>query len=381
MLQPLKQIVLLASIFLILQAIIPKGPPGKLTAAAGDAPLQTTITYQKGDGKGLVSETDDGTLSSKFVEGTLSRFSEYQGEGSENSLLLKRLLETSGGETTVETKRAVIKFPNIIGSGAGQIPRVAKITSATLKLVMNAFSSPAPLSASVYRILEDWSETESGYLKSPGWRGRHPAGNESDTPNQWTNFGASTPTSSESPPVTEAIQAPNILGGTVSFDITKAVENWADGKPNNGVMLKLFEETPGGTLRLVSFYSSEWSETKLRPLLEVTYTTEVAAPPPAPAPAPTPAPTATPTPPAPTPTPPTPAPAPAPKPAAKPPTPKPAPAPTPVPVPPEPEKPTPPPTPAPEPEERPKPNIITSIFTIIQNRILETWESIIRLFR
>lgn len=375
-----KKLILLLVALITLNYISPNGA-NRQPAAISDALSQTvTVTYQKGDGKGDISETDDGTLSSRFVEGTQSRSGEYQGDGSENSLLLKRVAETSGGQTTVETKRIIIKFPNIIGGETNQIPRGAKINSAALKLVINAFNSPSAISASVYRILEGWTETESGYLKSPSWRERIPTLSESDTATQWTNFGADTPTSSESPPIAEAVQIPYMLGGTISFDITKAVENWAAGNPNNGVMLKLFQESPAGTLRLASFYSSEWSEVELHPLLEVTYTMEATPPPPAPTPTPVPAPVATPTPPSPTPPPPTPTPTPTPAPK-----PKPTPAPTPTPkklAPAAVEKPsesivvvT------PKIEEKPKLNIVTIVFTVIQKRILETWESIIRLFR
>lgn len=399
MLQPLKQIALLASIFLILQAIIPAGAPEKLTATAGDVLLQTTITYQKGDGKGDASETDDGTISSRFVEGTQSRSGEYQGDGSENSLLLKRAVETSGGETLNETKRIVVKFPNIIGDGAAQIPPGSEISSAELKLILNSYSSPSPLSASAYLVLEDWTETESGYLKSPSWRERVPTLSESDTATQWTNFGADTPTSSESPAIVEAVQIPNILGGTVSFNITAAVRAWTDGKSNNGVMLKFFAENPGGTLRLASFYSSEWSNKELRPKLEVTYIPPSPEPTPEPAPEPEPAPSAPQTDAdstqtnAETPEPePKPEPQPLPPPAAPEPEPSPPPEPAPSEAPPAEPTPVPSlePTPEPsdeglteqaEPEEQLQPDPLTRFFRLIQKSILETWAKIIELFR
>ncbi len=376
MTQLLKKLFLLLAVLIALNYISPN-VDNRQSAAISDASNQTiTVTYQKGDGKGDVSETDDGTLSSRFIEGTQSRSGEYQGDGSENSLLLKRIAETSDGQTTVETKRIVIKFPNITGSETKQIPRGAKINSAALKLVINSFNAPSAISASVYSMLEGWTETESGYLKSPSWRERIPALGESDTTTQWTNFGADTPISSESPPLAEAVQIPYMLGGTISFDITKAVENWAGGKPNNGVMLKLYQESPAATLRLASFYSSEWSGVELRPLLEVTYTTEV-TPPPAPTPAPIPTPTATPTPPTPIPPPPTPTPAPAPKPQPTPPAPKPIPAPIPTPEKPAPatvEKPSESPiVVTPKIEEKPTLNIVTIVFTVIQKRILEKW--------
>src|SRR3989344_1932228 len=118
----LKKLLLLFVALIALNYISPNEVKRQSAATVNAAGQPITITYQKGDGKGAVSETDDGTLESRFVEGTLSRFSEYQGEGTENSLLLKRVLETSGGETIIETNRVVIKFPNIIGVGAAPGP-------------------------------------------------------------------------------------------------------------------------------------------------------------------------------------------------------------------------------------------------------------------
>ncbi|MDO8500186.1 MAG: DNRLRE domain-containing protein [bacterium] len=399
--QLFKKLLFLLLTLAALNYLLPGGTSGQSAATLESVIKTTTVTYQKGDGKSAVSETDDGTLESHYIEGTLSRFSEYQGNGAENQLILKRAKETSGEETSIDTKRAIIKFPNIIGSETNQIPTGAKINSATLKLVMNDLSALTAISTNAYRILESWTETESGYLKSPGWRNRTPAVNENDTTKLWTNLGADAPISSENVPVAEAVQIPNARGSVVSFDITKATQAWADGSPNNGIMLKLSEETPGGTLRLVSFYSSEWEEATLRPMLKVNYsytvTIEIAPTPPVePTPIP---PTATPTP-APSPLPPTPIPATPPKTTPHIPSPKPITTPVPMACTQE-AKQCPdgsyvsrtdkncefakcpaiePPAPAPKIEEQ-KPSIIANIFIIIQNRILDTWESIMRLFR
>lgn len=388
MMAHLKQLMLLVAVLLVVNIALPAQDDRKLAGGLDAVSTQTkTATYHKGDGQGAVSETDDGTITSRYAEGTLGRFSEYQGDGTENSLQLKRVVNTSGGETLNETKRVVIKFPNIIGNEAGKIPLGVKIVSSTLRLVLNTFSSyTSALNASVYFVLEDWTETESGYLKSPGWRYRYPVENESDTTNKWTNLGADTPTSSESPPIKEAVQIPYIIGNTISFDVTKAVQAWVDGKPNNGVMLKLFQEAPGGTLRLAGFYSSEWSEVGLRPKLEVVYEVKVVSLPPTPAPtleavstssAPAPL---VPPPPMPTPTiKPEQAPS-APKSAVAP-TLKPMPAPMLVPPSAESEKPAAPSTPLLEPERRPKPDFVQNIFIVIQRSILATWAKIIELIK
>src|SRR3989338_7601011 len=87
-----------------------------------------TVSYQRGDEKNDTSETDDGTLLSRYVDGTVPRPTEFQGDGSGSSIVLKRAIETSGGETVVDTQRIAIKFPNILGNGTNQIPLNTEIS-------------------------------------------------------------------------------------------------------------------------------------------------------------------------------------------------------------------------------------------------------------
>lgn len=341
----------------------------------------TTATYQKGDGKGTVSETDDGTIYNRYIETTLARPFDFQGEGDGTLLTLRRLKETTGSETLIEVKRFLIKFPNIIGTNTSQIPPGSTITAATLKLTVSAVYGEN-VRTSAYRVLESWQESQSGNLQSPSWRQRVPSLNQSE--NLWTNQGIETPTSADQNILVENVVIPRASGDILSLNITSAAQAWTNNQPNEGITLRFADETAYSTLRLVSFYSSDNETQSFRPLLEVMYTAPVAETPPAPPPAPAPAPTPTPEP-APVPAPApilTPAPTPAPTPT---PAPKPAPAPLPTPAPTPAPKPTPAPTPAPMPppavQPETKPSIsFTARITTLMRTILEKMTKLLSLF-
>ena len=108
----------LTAIFFVIGFLTPPPPHGN-RAAISTASASTTATYQKGDGKGIVSETDDGTIYSRYVETTLARPFDFQGDGDGTLLTLRRLKETTGSETLIEVKRFLIKFPNNAGEFSG----------------------------------------------------------------------------------------------------------------------------------------------------------------------------------------------------------------------------------------------------------------------
>ena len=96
-----------------------------------------TVTYQQGDGKGSPSDTDD-----SWLEGD----STSTNHGAELSILVD----------DSPNYHAVIKFPNIFGGGANQIPLGSTINSATLTLVV--FDPGSDIS--VYQITESWVESQ-----------------------------------------------------------------------------------------------------------------------------------------------------------------------------------------------------------------------------
>jgi len=90
-----------------------------------------------------------------------------------------------------------------------------------------------------------------------------------------------------------------IIPGWHQFDITAAVQAWANGEPNYGILLRSWDAYWNSRAEN-SFYSSEYKETEKHPRLIVYYTREDATPTPTPSATPTvtltPTMTATPTP-------------------------------------------------------------------------------------
>ena len=96
------------------------------------------VTFQKGDGQGDVSETDDAYMES---------------DDEDDNFGDRRSLNVDGRPHN----HAVLKFPNIFGNGAGQVPLGSTINSATLTLRVSNTTNEDP---TVYRIIESWKESE-----------------------------------------------------------------------------------------------------------------------------------------------------------------------------------------------------------------------------
>jgi hypothetical protein len=139
---------------------------------------------------------------------------------------------------------AVIKFPNIFGSGPGQVPAGASFVKATLDVnclnVGNAMR--------LYRLIEDWVEADAT------WNNRA-AGFA------WTNPGADGSGSHAATPLDGNCSST----GWRTFDITPFLQDWSNGSPNCGIVMK-DTGTDG-----VDFYTSE---SATPPVLNVTYQTQ-----------------------------------------------------------------------------------------------------------
>ena len=202
-------------------------------AAISNVPSVATIvsagvTYQKGDGKGSVSETDD----AKLLDGGAAN-TNY---GSTTDL------EIDSGD-----KHSVVKFPNIFGGGADQIPLGSVIVSATLTLeVFDQGDDPL-----VYQLIEGWVESQVTY-------------NDRITAVGWSNPGAG---GTGSRKATADGSLPAGSTGTRSVDVTTSVQNWSDGEVNEGWVLE--DSGSGG----VDIRTSEYATVAQRPMLSVTYTT------------------------------------------------------------------------------------------------------------
>ncbi len=138
---------------------------------------------------------------------------------------------------------AVIKFPNLIGNGANQIPSGAIITSAQLELYCTNEGDVME----VRQLIQDWTED------AVTW-------NDRTADQTWAAPGADGYGSCYSEPVIEA-EWTEI--GWHTIDITEFVQHWSDESPNFGL---LFSDT-GGTDG-VDFDSSESDNS---PVLTVSY--------------------------------------------------------------------------------------------------------------
>ena len=159
-----------------------------------------------------------------------------------------------GSQTTVEVdlqnsglgeEQAIIRFDNLFGSGAGQIPLGSTIISATLTLD-GADTSQDTATISLHRMLATWSE--------------------SSTWNSLTG-GISTDDVEAASIADAVIPNPEIIETKVLTGLESTVQAWSDGATNHGWMLK--SDSADGWF----FTSSEDFNIGLRPKLTVEYRT------------------------------------------------------------------------------------------------------------
>lgn len=187
-----------------------------------------TITYQRGDGKGSVSETDDAELRAGSPNGNFSTATTLNIDGNPH-------------------QHVILKFPNIFGSGPNQIPPDSTINSATLTLRVFDFTNNDP---TVYQITESWVESQVTW-------------NSRSTGLPWTNPGADG-TGSHKP--TAEGDFPMNATGFQSMDVTTSVQNWSNGEANEGWVLV------DNSNNNAAFDSSENATVANRPQLTVDYT-------------------------------------------------------------------------------------------------------------
>ncbi len=152
-----------------------------------------TLTFQKGDG-GSYSETDDTYISSGLPNANY-------GAGVALSV------DASGCKVSAATVcKALIRFPNVIGSDVGQVTPGSIVVSAILQFEITNPGGTQML----YQLTEGW--TESGAT----WNGF-------TTPGAPTTKGAAI-----------AFNAPL---GLITVNITAIVQNWVNGDANYGVLI------------------------------------------------------------------------------------------------------------------------------------------------
>ena len=192
-----------------------------LVLATGVAQAQTTVTFRQGVNG--YTGTDD-TMLQQSAAGT-----------------------NAGGQPTIDivggtsVKQGLLRFNNIIGTGTGQIPPNAQILTATLSLnVWTAGSGVA-----VHKMMSTWTEAST-------WTSMTGGLTIGDTEAWWTAEDTKT----------------NLATGVATFNVIKAVQDWANGEPNHGFALM---QVASGTTTL-RLDSSESTFTTELPRLSVTYT-------------------------------------------------------------------------------------------------------------
>ena len=138
--------------------------------------------------------------------------------------------------------QTLLEFGNLFGTGPGQIPLGATITSASLTLQTTNGSGNG---GSLYRMLTDWNGAATWNVLGDGVQ----IGTETSAAD--LNVGA-------------------VSLGSRAFDVTKSLQAWADGQANNGWLFNT-PSTDGW------FFDS--SEGSTKPSLTVTYTTGTTPPP------------------------------------------------------------------------------------------------------
>ena len=129
-----------------------------------------------------------------------------------------------GGVTTCGVDQdghdhCVLKFPNIFGNGANQIPLGSTIVSATLTLYVENDGANDGLSCpQVFQLTESWTEAQATWdLRSTGVN--------------WANPGADGTASHK--PVAEGIIGCDPIG-FYNLAVTTSVQNWSSGEANHG---------------------------------------------------------------------------------------------------------------------------------------------------
>jgi hypothetical protein len=153
-----------------------------------------------------------------------------------------------GGRRLSPQRRCLecIKFPNIFGAGANQIPLASTICSATLTLTIPSDTGDDPV---VYQVTESWVEAEVTW-------------NNRSAGQAWTNAGAN---GTGSHKTTAEGSLPAGSSGAQNVTVTTSVQNWSDGEVNEG--WALIASGSGG----VTFNTSENATQSTRPKLTVTY--------------------------------------------------------------------------------------------------------------
>jgi hypothetical protein len=153
-----------------------------------------------------------------------------------------------------QPSQGLIRFDQIFGSAANQVPAGATITSATLTIrTGSADGDSSSSTSSLYRMIADWSESST-----------------------WNSLsGGITANGTEAASVADGTIKPSTIGSPVSFNVTATVQAWASNPSTNRGWALISGGTNGWRIN-----SSESTTVESRPSLSITYTIDGEPPPP-----------------------------------------------------------------------------------------------------
>ncbi len=179
------------------RAIMTSSLAALLLALGGASGVAGTLSYQEGDGKGVVSQTDDSRLVAATPDTNF---------GAETTCVI------DGAPTH---QHCTLKFPNIFGGVIDQIPSGSLILSATLTLFVEDAGTACPI---VHQLTEGWTEAEATWnsrATALPWASRGAEGAASRTAVEEGVLPCLTPLSSE------------------TLDVTRSVQRWSNGEAND----------------------------------------------------------------------------------------------------------------------------------------------------
>ena len=203
--------------------------------ASDDTGLKSIDLYMgRKNSIGKISFRHDGSSINTTYDSYLSQNNQNTNYGTSNVIIIDSLNPYANG---------LIKFPNIIGNQAGQIPTGAEILEANLTL----YCTNPGNNQRAYLLLEDWVETSTTWLNRI-----------SGIP--WASAGATPPSRDTS--FYETFSCTST--GSKTFNATRFVQSWSSGANNFGIVI-----VPTSTNGVQ--YSTKEAALANRPLLTVTY--------------------------------------------------------------------------------------------------------------
>jgi hypothetical protein len=202
---------------------------GLATALLSTSAISATYTFQQGvNGYTSSQDTNLRGADPSFADGSGDEVSVDASDGGEPSQIL-------------------ISFADIFGNGANQIKPTDLITSATLNVEVTSAGS----GFNVHNLLVGWSQATASWDSFAG--GVSANGIEASV-SAVSSYGADNGTS-------------NISSGPFSIDVLASLQAW-QANPSSNQGWALLPWMPNGT-NGIDFYTSEYADISLRPLLTV----------------------------------------------------------------------------------------------------------------